>query len=422
MSKDLKHEIEAANNEAAQKMLEAQPVLVGIKPAGEVIPSMKRNKFLHAAPPNRLDRVCGPHVGSMIAKILFEGLAETPEQAKRMIDNEEVEIEPAHNFNAVAGGGRMISVSSPLFVLHDKIHGNFAYSALKEDAGFRSSGDGVYEDEVIRKLHQLKNVIAPALNAGLEESEGIDMRTLISRAIMMGDDCHNRGQAGILLFEKAIIHLLLKANVGRETMGDVVHLLDNDEGGVFFVLLAMGAAKLMTMAADGVKNSTVVTTMARNGVDFGIRVSGLGDQWFTAPAPRVKGLYFPGYSADDACPDLGDSSITETAGFGCFAMAAAPALTQFVGGTVQDAINFTKQMCNITVAKNNAFPIPYLDFMGTPTGIDVIKVVETGIEPVMNTSINHRKAGFGQIGAGLVRAPMECFNKALRAIGEKTGV
>ncbi|MEM3403254.1 MAG: DUF1116 domain-containing protein [Nitrososphaeria archaeon] len=420
----IKDQINAANKLSIEKILESQPLLVDVKPAFEVIPGLKKNKFLHAGPPIQLDKICGPHIGSLIGAILFEGLAETPAQAKKMIDNFEVEIEPAHHFHAVAGAGHMISASQPLFVVFDKVHRSYAYTHMKEET-FKALRYGVYDDNVIRKLNWLKDKVTPALRSALKEADGIDMRALISKSIMMGDDGHNRCQASTALFGKMIIPMLFRADVSRELISDIAHLLDYDDNWMLYPIMA--ACKLVLESGHNIKNSTVVTTMARNGVEFGIRVSGLGDRWFTAPARHVQGSYFPGYTSKDACPDLGDSCITETAGIGGFAMAASPALIQFgtatgIGGTVKDAILYTKEMYEITLTKNSSYPIPYLDFIGTPTGIDVIKVVETGIEPIINTSITHKKPGFGQIGAGLVRAPIDCFNKAIEELGKELGI
>jgi hypothetical protein len=424
LGSNIKYEIGAANESAVMKVIRTQPKLVDIRQAHEVIPGLRRKMFLHAGPPIGLKAVCGPHFGAMIGAILFEGLAETPEQAKRMIDNGEVQIKPANHYHAVAGSGQMISWSQPLFVVYDEFQRKYAYAHMREET-FRALRHGVYDQNVIRKLHWLKDTIAPALRDALKSSGGIDLKTLISKSLTMGDECHNRCQASTALFGRNIMPLLFDADVESESIAEIAHLLEYDENWILYPIMA--ACKLSMEAGEGVKNSTMVTTMARNGVEFGIRVSSLKGRWFKAPAPIVRGLYFPSYTAKDACRDLGDSCITETAGLGGFAMAASPALTQFgavnsVGGTIEEAVNYTKEMYHITLTKNNAYPIPYLDFIGTPTGINVLRVVETGIEPIINTSIIHREPGHSQVGAGLVRAPMECFNKALKALKDVIGI
>lgn len=190
-----------------------------------------------------------------------------------------------------------------------------------------------------------------------------------------------------------------------------------DSNDHFALNLTMPACKCTLDAAKGIPYSTIVTTQARNGTEFGIRVSGIdgGNRWFTAPAEIIDGLYFPGYSQEDANPDIGDSVITETCGIGGFAMATAPAIVQFVGGTPQDAVNYTTSMYEITTVENNVYTIPFLNFRGTPTGIDIRKVVETGIRPVINTGIAHKDPGVGQVGAGIVHPPMKCYEDALEA-------
>jgi hypothetical protein len=241
----------------------------------------------------------------------------------------------------------------------------------------------------------------------------------------MGDEGHNRNQAETCLFEQVFMPVLLETDLSKEEILEVARLLQHDEN--FFLYPVMASSKAMLDAGKDVRYSTIVTVMARNGTEFGIKVSGLGNVWFTAPAPMVKGLYFPGFSEKEACPDLGDSCITETAGIGGFAMAASPAIVHFgtatgVGGSVQDAINYTKEMYEITETENPSYQIAYLDFRGCPTGIDIIKVLDTGIQPIINTSISPKEPGRSQAGAGLVRAPMECFKKAFHAFAEKYGL
>jgi hypothetical protein len=281
---------------------------------------------------------------------------------------------------------------------------------------------GAYSPDVLARLRYLNGefaeVIGAALRDAVKDKEGIDLRNIIAQALHMGDECHNRNVAATSLFLREIAPYVVR-EVGRE--GEQV-LRTIDSNNHFFVNLAMAACKLMADAASDVKYSTIVTTISRNGTEVGIRVSGLGNEWFTAPAPVPRGLYFPGFSERDANPDIGDSTITETAGIGGAAMAASPAIVRFVGGTVMDAIEMTMRMEKITFAKHKHFTIPYLEFSGTPTGIDIRKVVQTGLTPVANTGIAHREPGVGQIGAGIVELPMEPFKAALRRFAEVYGI
>ncbi len=256
-----------------------------------------------------------------------------------------------------------------------------------------------------------------ALAEGLALSDGLDIRALLAEALHMGDEGHNRNKAGSLIYLKLLSPLIARSGCDDGAKARILHFLGDNALSVLNPVMA--ACKSMADAGHGVEGSTIVTAMARNGTDFGIRVSGLGDEWFTAPAQIPDGLYFPGFTSDDANADIGDSTITETAGIGAFAMAAAPAIVTFVSGTPQDALNATLEMYEITAGEHSHFTIPALEFRGTPTGIDIRKVVELGITPRVNTGIAHREAGIGQIGAGLVRPPMEIFENALMAYAAK---
>jgi hypothetical protein len=244
--------------------------------------------------------------------------------------------------------------------------------------------------------------------------DGIDLRSLIAQALHMGDECHNRNRAATSLFLRAIGPSLARTNRDNETLAKVIEFIDRNDH--FFLNLSMPAGKAMLEPAEGVAGSTIVTVMARNGTDFGIRLSSMPERWFVAPAGQVRGLYFPQYTEKDANPDIGDSTVTETAGYGGVAMAAAPAITKFVGGTPQMALQTTLEMYEITFDEHEQFTIPSLDFRGTPCGIDVRYVMETGILPQINTGIAHKEPGIGMVGAGILRAPDKCFQDAFEAL------
>jgi hypothetical protein len=305
-----------------------------------------------------------------------------------------------------------------VYIVENKTHGNQAFSNLNEGYG-KVLRYGAYSEEVQAKLRWMHDVLAPVLGAAIERSGGVDIRALLAEALHMGDEGHNRNKAGSIIYTKNLAPHIARVAPNGETAGDVIQALGDNALSVLNPVMA--ACKAMADVAHGVEGSTLVTTMARNGTDFGIRVSGLGGRWFTADAQIPKGLYFPGFQPEDANRDIGDSTITETAGIGAFAMAAAPAIVTFVSGTPQDALNATLEMYEITVAEHKAFTIPQLDFRGTPVGIDLRKVVETGITPRVNTGIAHKNAGVGQIGAGLVRPPMSIFEEALVAFADAYG-
>jgi hypothetical protein len=410
-------DIEKANATAVGRMMEARPILKGLAVARDVIPGMKENLLLHAGPPIEWARMSGPLRGAVIGALLFEGLAKTEAEAREMAEKGEVKFAPCHEHNAVGPMAGVISASMKVYLVENIIHGNKAFSNLNEGYG-KVLRYGAYSDEVLQKLRWMNDVMGPVLADALAvRRDGLDLRALLAEALHMGDEGHNRNKAGSLLYLKWLSPLVAQVARDRQVEQDVLQFLGDNALSVLNPVMA--ACKAMADAAHNVEGSTMVSTMARNGTDFGIRVSGLGGRWFTAPCETPKGLWFPGFSAADANPDIGDSTITETAGIGGFAMAAAPAIVTFVGSTPKDATNATLEMYEITAAEHKYFTIPALDFRGTPTGVDIRKVVEKGIPPRINTGIAHKEAGVGQVGAGLVRPPMKIFEDALVAYAER---
>lgn len=412
-------DVAGANRTAVERMMSARPMLRTVATAGEVIPGMHDRLLLHAGPPIEWERMSGPLRGAVIGAVLFEGWAEDEEEAARLAESGEVEFAPCHHHGAVGPMAGVISPSMAVYVVENVTHGNRSFSTLNEGYG-KVLRYGAYSSEVLDRLRWLNDVMAPVLREALSDSEGLDIRALLAEALHMGDEGHNRNKAGSLLLLKLLAPLVARVAPDPKVAAAVLGFIG--ENALSFLNPVMAACKAMADAAHGVEGSTIVTAMARNGTDFGIRVSGIGDRWFTAPAGTPKGLYFSGFSSADANPDIGDSTITETAGIGGFAMAAAPAIVAFVSGVPSDATNATLEMYEITVAEHEHFTIPALDFRGTPTGIDIRAVVELGITPRINTGIAHREAGIGQVGAGLVRPPAEIFEEALLAFAENRGI
>jgi hypothetical protein len=410
-------DIEQANQTAVNRLMEARPILKSVATARDIIPGMKDNLFLHAGPPIEWARMSGPLRGAIIGAMLFERLAKSETEAVSMAERGEVEFDACHHHGAAGPMAGVISASMKVYVVENTEHGNKAFSGLNEGYG-KVLRYGAYSEEVLKKLYWMNDVLGVALADALAESDGLDLRALIAEALHMGDEGHNRNKAGSLIYLKLLSPLIAKVLKDDAVEAEVLQFIGDNALSVLNPVMA--ACKAMTDAAHGVEGSTIVTTMARNGTDFGIRVSGLGEkQWFTAPAEIPVGLFFSGFSQEDANPDIGDSAITETAGIGGFAMATAPAIVTFVGGTPKDAMNATLEMYEITFAESKYFSMPVLDFRGTPTGIDLRKVVELGITPRINTGIAHKNAGVGQVGAGLVRPPLKIFEDALVAFAEK---
>lgn len=409
-------DIEIANSEALNRLMDARPILKGVATARDVIPGMRDNLLLHAGPPIEWARMSGPLRGAMIGAMLFEGLAKTEAEAVALAERGAVQFEPCHEHAAVGPMAGVTSASMKVYVVENVTHGNQAFSNLNEGYG-KVLRYGAYSEDVLKKLRWMNEVLGPAIGEALAASSGIDVRALIAEALHMGDEGHNRNKAGSLLYLKQLAPLLAKTMKDSAALTEVLQFIGDNALSVLNPVMA--ACKAMTDAAHGIEGSTIVTTMARNGTDFGIRVSGLPGQWFTAPAEIPVGLFFSGFSQTDANPDIGDSAITETAGIGGFAMATAPAIVTFVGGTPKDAFNATLEMYEITAGEHKHFSMPALEFRGTPTGIDIRKVVELGIAPRINTGIAHKNPGVGQVGAGLVRPPLAIFEQAILAFAEK---
>jgi len=407
--------IEAANKKVMKIILNGQPTLLDIGVAGEVIPGMTKKTILHAGPPIKWEKMSGPLKGAVIGALIYEGLAVDEKEANKLAASGEISYDPCHHHNTVGPMAGVVSASMPVWILQNKKYGNYSYCTLNEGLG-KVLRYGAYSDEVIKRLKWMENLLAPLLKQALKLHGPIDLKTMITQALQMGDEGHNRNRAGTSLLIRELAPYIIQTKFSEKEKIEVLKFIDSNDH--FFLNLTMPACKCTLDAAKNIEFSTIVTAMARNGTEFGIRVSGLGERWFTGPAGIVDGLLFPGYTAEDANPDIGDSVIAETAGIGGFAMAAAPAIVQFVGGSAKDAVNFTLKMYEITAAENNIYKIPTLDFRGTPTGIDIRKVVETGILPSINTGIAHKDPGIGQIGAGLVKPPMNCFEDALQAFVE----
>jgi hypothetical protein len=405
--------VEQANEKAYAAYLEAQPVLVGVGVARDVVPGLQGRQLAHAGPPIAWEDMCGPMQGAILGACLFEGWAKDLEQAAALVRAGEIAFSPCHHHDAVGPMAGIISPSMPVWIVENATTGRRSFSNMNEGLGkvLRFGANGA---EVIERLRWMAQVLGPAFAAALKTGGPVELKPLIAQALHMGDEVHNRNAAASGLLIKQLLPALVESGLPGDRVAQVVRFVAGNDH--TFLNLSMAACKSMLDAAHGVAGSSMVTAMARNGVRFGIRLSGTGEAWFEADAPRVDGLYFSGYGPADAAGDLGDSAITETAGLGGFAMAAAPAIVQFVGGTPADAVAYTQSMRHVTLGRNTAFTLPGLNFAGTPAGIDARKVLDTSILPVINTGIAHRQAGVGQIGAGVTTAPLGCFTQAIRAL------
>lgn len=412
--------IEEANRTALDRIFSAEPVLIDVIPAHEAIPQLKEKMILHAGPPISWDRMCGPMQGAVAGAIVYEGWAADLDAAFALAASGSIDFHPNHHFDAVGPMTGMTTMSQPLLVVENRTFGNRAYCAINEGLGkvMRFGGN---DAEVLNRLAWLRDVFGPALGAAIRQTGGIGLKSIIARGLSMGDEMHQRNLACSGIFLREIAPVLAHTTEQRDQLVDSLAFIAGNEQ--FFLNMGMAMGKSIMDPVRNIHGSTVVTAMCRNGTDFGIRVSGTGDRWFVAPVEMPEGLYFPGYSEKDANPDMGDSAILETIGLGGFAMAASPAVAGFVGaGAPSSAANFTHSMAEVTVGQSTEWTIPAADYLGIPTGIDVRLVVDTGLAPVINTGIAHREPGIGQVGAGVVRAPMDCFRQAVVAIAEELGI
>lgn len=402
-------EIKKANKKALEIILNGKPFLIGIEKAIDVIPGMKKNMILHAGPPVRWNKMCGPMRGAVVGALIYEGIAKNSHEAGKIAASKDIKYSPCHEHSTVGPMAGIVSPSMPVFIIKNKEYGNYAYCTMNEGLG-KVLRYGAFNEEVIKKLKWMEAVLYPALKKAVAKLGMIDLKNIMAQALHMGDEVHNRNRAATSLFYRIISPALIRTS-DTETAASVLEFIHSNDH--FFLNLSMPASKATLDAARDIKKSSVVVAMTRNGTEFGVQLSGTCDKWFTGIAPIPDALFFPGYTKDDANPDIGDSSITETNGLGGFAIASSPAIVQFIGGTVSDAVNYTLDMYEITVEENNVYQIPNLDFRGTPTGIDILKIVEKGILPFIDTGVAHKNPGIGQVGAGVLSAPAEPFIKAL---------
>lgn len=412
-----KAKIDAANAEAIARVQRGRPMLVGMGQAIDVIPGMKKNMILHAGPPITWERMCGPMKGAVIGALIYEGIAKDQTEAEVLAAGGKIEFSPCHEHQSVGPMAGIVSASMPVFIVKNSEFGNLTYSTQNEGLG-KVLRYGAFSTEVIERLKWMEKTLYPTLKKAIEsKKDGIDLKSIILQALHMGDEVHNRNRAGTSLLYRAIAPEIVNVAPDKETALAVLNFINGNDH--FFLNLSMAASKAILDPARNIEGSSLVVVMARNGTDFGIQLAGTGSAWFTGKAPLVDALYFPSFSAADANPDIGDSAITETAGLGGFAMAAAFAIVQFVGGNADTALNYSKQMYEITLSESPQFQIPSLNFRGTPTGIDVTKVIEKNILPVINTGVAHKDPGVGQVGAGVLSAPTEPFQKAYEDLAKR---
>ncbi|MCW2257615.1 hypothetical protein M2263_003706 [Providencia alcalifaciens] len=415
--------IEEANTAVIERIRAARPFWQSVEPAKVVVPALQQGKkLLHAGPPVVWDDMSGPVRGACIGACLFEGWAKDEEQALQMLGNGEIEFIPCHSVKAVGPMGGITSANMPMLVVKNMTHGNTAYCNMNEGIG-KVMRFGAYGEDVQARLRWMRDSLAPVLKQALQPLEnGIDLTAIMAQGITMGDEFHQRNIATSALLLRQLAPIMSSLDIEKAELTKVMYFLSITDQ--FFLNLAMAYCKSAMDAGAEIKHGTIVTVLTRNGKNFGVKISGMGDEWFTAPVNTPEGLFFSGYSQADANPDIGDSAITEAFGIGGAAMVAAPGVTRFVGasGGMNAALDVSEEMAEIYLEHNMMLQIPTWDFQGACIGLDARRVVETGITPLINTGIAHKEAGIGQIGAGTVRAPLACFEKAVIALAKKLGI
>ncbi|GAB4137401.1 MAG: DUF1116 domain-containing protein [Sphingomonadales bacterium] len=408
--------IDAANDTVLGIFKASRPIWFDVRPALQALPGMTKRHILHAGPPIALERMCPPQRNGILYAAVFEGLAASPGQAAKAVAAGDILIGPCHDIGAVGGMAGITSASTPLVMVRDEASGSVGCSQLFQGPRGQLPSRDAYDQAAMQQWRWLADVLGPVLQAAIRRKGGLEVKPLIAKALQMGDECHNRNNAASALLLNAIAPSIVDCGLPDAVVRDSLRYLVSAEQ--FALCLAMATAKAITDAANPTAHASLVTAMARNGVDFGIKVAGLGDQWFTAPANPVEGLLFSAeWSQEDVVPDMGDSAIMETFGLGGHVQAAAPALQQFVNGSFNRAVRISSEMRQITAGSLPDYPIPNLDFAPAPAGIDIRKVVKTGITPMIDTAIAHKKGGV--VGAGQVAAPLDCFKAALRAFSQR---
>jgi hypothetical protein len=418
MTNGVLKKVRAANETAFERIVNSEPILTDVHRAQDVIQGLGNKQILHAGPPITWDKMNGPMQGAIIGAILFEGWAKTVEQAKRMAVTKKIKLSPTHHHDSVGPMAGIISPSMYVLFVKNVTFGNKAFCNLNEGLG-KVLRFGAYDQDVIEHLKWLNEWVGPVVKAALKLSGPISLKPIMVEAMRRGDECHNRHVAGNKLFIDFLRPHLIKMGMKKKGVNQVLEFIEGNY--YFFLNICLAACKATADAAANIPHSTVVWSLSRNGRDTGIRVSGLGDKWFTAESDIPKGRFFQGFGQEDASADMGDSTITETVGVGAFAMAAAPEIVSYLGGESDTVINYSKKMYNITHGEHKDFKITQFGGRGTPTGIDVLKVHDTEITPIINTGIAHKDEGIGQIGAGYINAPEGCFKAAIEAFEENYG-
>lgn len=411
--------IDAANRETLQRILDSNPQVVDVRPAQEAM-GLERT-ILHAGPPIAWERMCGPQKRGVLGAIQFEGWAGDATGAEALLKKGEVKLSPCHRYRAVGTMTGIISPSMPVLVVQNETFGNYSYATFNEGRG-NTLWFGVYDEGTHKRLGWMRDELGPAVQTAIRRHGPLNIFDIVAQGLQMGDECHARSAACTALLVKKLMPSMLDAGVAPGVVAEIIRFMDNNNH--FFLSFTIAGVKATMDAAHGVPYSTVVTAMARNGVDFMVRLGGLGHRWLVAPvSPMDEAVYYTGYSVEDAAGDIGDSAIIETCGLGGMAIAGAPTVAPFVGGSLADEIATVKTFQTIALGTHDKFRLPPMDSANTPLGLDLRKIVETRIVPFITTGVLHETSPtVGQIGTGVARAPIQIFDQALLALAHDWGL
>ena len=407
-----------ANERAIEHVLASEPWLVGVRPAGEVVPGLFSDTILHAAPPTSWDDMSELLRGGIVGAALFEGLAATPEDAEKAAAGGKIDLRAAQDHSAMAGGAGSITASLPVLVLEDRANGGQAFHFLMEGFG-RTLILGMFDEDVLARLRWFRDELGPALDGAIRAIGGIDVRAVMAEALRRGDELHNRNAAATSMLAERLAPGFARAGVEADLQERIFRLLG--ENPQFFVAVSLAATRLALDAADGIEGSSLLTAVGANGRQCGIKVAGLDERWFVAPAEMPEGVFLEGFGPEDAGPGCGDSLLVECCGLGAAVLPAAPALWPLVGADEARARAIFEDTGRVALGEHPHYRIPVLGDRGAPTGIDVMRVVETGIRPVIDIVMLHREQGRGMIGFGLTSPPLSCFEQAAAAFRERYG-
>lgn len=384
---------------------EAPAVARRVRLAGDITDAVGPRRFLHAGPPLGQDDLVGPMRGAVLGALILEGEAEDLRAAEELLDSGGVTLAPCHSAGAVGAMAGIISPRIPVVEV-EGADGRRAFSPLNEGLG-EALRFGATSDRVVARLRWMGDTLSPVLDDALTAVGGVDVVALQAEGLRRGDECHNRNVAGTAALLARLAPAVVRRAPDPETAAAVLEFLAGNPH--TFLSFSMAAGKVIGDAAHAAGGAPgLVTAMCSNGRRMGLRVSGV-DGWLTAPAPAGRPKVFSGFTTADACPAMGDSFMTETIGLGAFALTAAPAISSFIGGTHEEAVELVRSMRRICRGGSKRFLIPSDAFAGTPVGIDVNLVCRTGITPIVNNGFAHREPGIGQVGAGLTRLPIEPF-------------